>query len=75
MPIYEYVCTACQHGFEELVRSDRAEDRPACPQCGNRAVARQLSTFAAHAAPERAARSSGPCGSCGSADGTCPYAS
>jgi putative FmdB family regulatory protein len=32
MPIYEYQCTACQHGFEELVSMSAAN--PACPECG-----------------------------------------
>lgn len=33
MPIYEYVCKACGHEFEELVFS--TQEAPACPQCGS----------------------------------------
>lgn len=31
MPMFDFVCTACGHKFEELVSGD---DAPACPQCG-----------------------------------------
>lgn len=31
MPIYEYVCSACTHQFEKLVRRNVT---PACPACG-----------------------------------------
>ena len=31
MPIYEYVCSACEHEFEKLVRRDAT---PNCPECG-----------------------------------------
>ena len=44
MPLYEYVCPTCRVEFEELVRGD---DRPACPQCGNADVEKQLSVPAA----------------------------
>jgi putative FmdB family regulatory protein len=45
VPIYEYVCMACESHFEELVRGDAD---PACPDCGASNVRRQLSVFAAH---------------------------
>ena len=42
MPIYEYQCKACCHGFEELVfSSDRVQ--PVCPQCGCADVQKLLS--------------------------------
>lgn len=44
MPIYEFECRLCGHGFEELVRHG---DVPACPACGSRDLDRQLSLFAA----------------------------
>lgn len=44
MPIYEYLCPACQHGFEELVRGDQ---QPVCPQCGGKKLEKQLSVPAA----------------------------
>jgi putative FmdB family regulatory protein len=67
MPIYEYVCMACESHFEELVRGDQD---PACPDCGDANVRRQLSVFAAHGTAEQPSyggSSSGGCcgGSCG----------
>ncbi len=44
MPIYEYVCMACESHFEELVRNG---EEPDCPDCGAANVRRQLSVFAA----------------------------
>ena len=41
MPIFEYRCTECDHGFEHLVRM--ASAAPRCPSCGSREVERQLS--------------------------------
>jgi putative FmdB family regulatory protein len=43
MPIYEYRCTACDHGFEELVRS--ADEKIACPSCASPKVTRLMSVF------------------------------
>ena len=40
MPIYEYLCTACAHEFEKLVRRDAA---PSCPACGAAGVERRFS--------------------------------
>jgi putative FmdB family regulatory protein len=44
MPIYEYVCSACQARFEKLVR--RFGEEVSCPSCRSGAVDKQLSTFA-----------------------------
>ncbi len=73
MPIYEYVCPACGHAFEELVRSQREAQRVACPKCGGRKVERRPSVFAAHGAPERPARPP-DCARCSGPGGTCPLA-
>ena len=43
MPIYEYVCRACQHPFELVVL---AHTVPACPACQGQDLERQLSAFA-----------------------------
>ncbi|GAP35506.1 FmdB family zinc ribbon protein [Piscinibacter sakaiensis] len=43
MPIYEYACEDCHHGFEALVRHDTV---PACPRCGSTRLNKQLSVFA-----------------------------
>jgi putative FmdB family regulatory protein len=42
MPIYEYQCRACGHGFETLVRGS---EQPACPACHSRDIERLLSSF------------------------------
>jgi len=44
MPIYEYRCTACEHEFEQLVRTG---DTPACPSCKGETLERLLSHVAA----------------------------
>jgi putative FmdB family regulatory protein len=43
MPLYDYVCKACGHEFEALVRTG---DVPSCPECRSADLDRQLSTFA-----------------------------
>lgn len=40
MPIYEYVCKACGHEFEKLVRGGKT---PACASCGAVEVERVFS--------------------------------
>lgn len=46
MPLYEYYCKLCDHGFEALIRS--GDDVARCPRCGSVEVAKQLSVPAAH---------------------------
>ena len=46
MPVYEYYCDRCQHGYE-FIRSASRRDEPApCPKCGVSGQ-RKLSTFVA----------------------------
>ena len=40
MPIYEYICRACRHPFERLIRTG---DTAACPSCRSQDLERQLS--------------------------------
>ena len=40
MPLFDFVCTACQKSFEALVRRSMP---PACPACGSTALEKQLS--------------------------------
>lgn len=47
MPLYEYRCRGCGHRFEVLQRLGEGAEGLACPRCGEAAVERQLSTFAA----------------------------
>ena len=42
MPIFEYECRACGHGFEKLVRTT---DQPSCDACGSSNIERLLSSF------------------------------
>jgi putative FmdB family regulatory protein len=46
VPIYEFVCDACGHRFEELVGSPvgRQADDVACPECGSGKVEREVSS-------------------------------
>ena len=40
MPLYEYQCDRCEHGFEMLVFDG---DKVECPRCASEAVTRRLS--------------------------------
>ncbi len=69
MPIFEYACQSCGHGFELLVRSDT---HLACPSCQSEQLHKQLSVFATadgggDSAPAFAGAA--PCRSCGHPDG------
>ncbi|WP_454731014.1 MULTISPECIES: FmdB family zinc ribbon protein [Cupriavidus] len=44
MPLYDYLCQACGHRFETLVRAGAT---PACPRCGGTALDKQVSAPAA----------------------------
>jgi len=48
VPIYEYLCPKCHLKFSELVRGRSEPPPPACPRCGNKETAKQVSTFAYH---------------------------
>jgi putative FmdB family regulatory protein len=47
MPIYEYQCRQCGHGFEMLRRMKDADAKVECPKCRSADVKREFSTFAA----------------------------
>jgi putative FmdB family regulatory protein len=68
MPLYEYRCQDCDHGFELLVRESTTFE---CPACHGAKLEKQLSVFAVGAEQRSAARAPamGPCGSCGHPDG------
>ena len=40
MPIFDFICTNCQHQFEALVRGSTA---PVCPNCASVLLEKQLS--------------------------------
>ncbi len=63
MPIYEYVCRKCQHGFEALVDSTGKAE---CPKCASAELDKQLSVFAAGKSTGggEACSDMGACGGC-----------
>lgn len=67
MPLYEYRCSDCDHGFEILQSMGEGAEGLACPRCGETHLEKQFSTFASASAGPAAA-SAGACGgpSCGS---------
>ena len=46
MPIYEYACPRCRVIFSFLSQRVKPDRLPACPKCGNRNMAKQVSGFA-----------------------------
>ena len=46
MPIYEYACPKCRVIFNFLSKRIDPEGLPACPKCGNKRMAKQMSRFA-----------------------------
>ncbi len=46
MPIYEYACPKCRVIFNFLSKRLKPDRAPACPKCGNRKMAKQVSRFA-----------------------------
>ncbi len=65
MPLFEYLCEACGHRFEHLVREGVA---PSCPKCHGERLEKQLSVFAVNV-PGSGGGSNvpadSPCASCG----------
>ncbi|MBI3851279.1 MAG: zinc ribbon domain-containing protein [Verrucomicrobia bacterium] len=51
MPIYEFACPKCRVIFNFLSKRTNPERSPACPKCGHKKLAKQMSRFAA---PRRA---------------------
>ncbi len=46
MPIYEYACPRCRKIFSFLSKKLNPSAVPACPKCGGRRLAKQMSRFA-----------------------------
>src|SRR2546422_2317886 len=46
MPIYEFACHKCRRIFTFLPKRLTRARLPACPKCGNRKMAKQMSRFA-----------------------------
>ncbi len=68
MPLYQYACRKCDHGFEEFVM---AGEKPACPKCRSRRLERLLTgSFALHGGSVQSGSSGGgsSCSGCSSSD-------
>ena len=68
MPIYEYICPACQSRFEQMRPMSQSEEEAACPKCGKPA-GRAISRFACLARDETgytAPIGGSSCGGCSS---------
>jgi putative FmdB family regulatory protein len=46
MPIYEYLCPACNRVFNFLSQSFDPEKQPSCPKCGSTDMEKMISRFA-----------------------------
>lgn len=46
MPLYEYVCNACQHQYEVMQSLTAKPEETVCPQCHTANSRRLMSTFA-----------------------------
>ena len=62
MPLYEYRCVECGHRFESLQRVGEGAEGLSCPECGDRRLEKQLSTFAASTGDPAGAGRAGGCG-------------
>ncbi|MEO6182968.1 MAG: zinc ribbon domain-containing protein [Verrucomicrobiota bacterium] len=47
MPIYEFACPKCRVIFNFLSKRIEPDRSPVCPKCGNKKLAKQMSSFAA----------------------------
>ena len=46
MPIYEFACPKCRRVFNFFSQRIKPKRLPVCPKCGNKKMARQMSSFA-----------------------------
>ena len=62
MPIYEFICTDCEHLFEELVFGSC--EGLECPECGSDKLERAMSTFAFSSGGKFSSQHGSSCDSC-----------
>ena len=48
MPVYQYKCEQCRHGFDLRRRIDESDSELKCPKCGLERPRRVLSTFSTY---------------------------
>jgi putative FmdB family regulatory protein len=46
MPIYEFLCPACNRVYSFLARGEAGDRQPTCPRCGATDLVKQISRFA-----------------------------
>ena len=68
MPLYEYTCAGCGKTSEILVKS--SSEKPVCPHCVGKTMAKEFSTFAAKGLKADHVHS-GPGCPCGKQPGSC----
>ena len=71
MPIFEYSCDDCGVKFEKLVRRAAEIEAIACPQCGEKHLTNEYSTFSAHAGSVKTAAPAQGCGAQACGAGLC----
>lgn len=64
MPIREYVCCSCGHGFEELIRNAEEERELVCPECGSPRLNRCFSVFGVSGTEKKVKTASSSCSRC-----------
>ena len=69
MPIYEYQCLDCGQRFEVLQRMGEGADDLTCPDCGQKRVTKQFSTFASNTGTSSDSAMSFGGGGCGGGSG------
>lgn len=71
MPVYEYVCDACENKMEVLRSMKQADDAVACEKCGSRKTRRVHSLVAAPAGVGATHVHTASCNHCGDPRGSC----
>ena len=69
MPIYEYICDACNEHFEKIVINKQQEI--SCPKCNSKKATIQLSVFATASSSGSSTPSGGFSGGGGCCGGGC----
>ncbi|MGB5892140.1 MAG: zinc ribbon domain-containing protein [Thermoanaerobaculia bacterium] len=69
MPLYEYRCLNCKAAFEVLQNLGKTTEGLICPECGDKKVEKQFSTFAASTGSSTSSASFGGGAGCGGGSG------